>query len=109
MFGIGKEFFVFIYAILSGMFVMLSYQVICLFRCLISHRKWMIDVEDMAFWLLAAVYLFRQMYVTTNGNIRCFFAIGIFLGVGMIWGICFKVKRIYLKVTKKLEKENRKR
>ncbi len=109
MFGIGKEFFVFIYAILSGMFVMLSYQLLYLFRYLISHKKWMIDVEDMVFWLLTAVYLFRQMYVATNGNIRCFFVIGIFLGVGIIWEICFKGKQIYLKVKKKLEKENRKR
>lgn len=109
MFEIGKEFFVFIYAVLSGVFVMLSYQFLQLFRCLISHKLWVINVEDIAFWLLTSIYLFRQMYVTTNGSVRWFFVIGIFLGVGIVGYIYLKGKRIYRRIKKDLEKENKKR
>lgn len=108
MFEVGKEFFVFVYAILSGMFLMLLYQFLQLLRCLIFHKLWIVNLEDIAFWIFTSFYLFLQMYKTTNGSIRWFFALGIVLGVGIAW-YSFNLISKYIRTHKHIAKEMKKR
>lgn len=108
MFEVGREFFIFIYAVLTGMFLMLSYEFLQFVRCLIPHKLWIVNLEDILFWLYTSLYLFRQMYRTTNGSIRWFFVIGIFLGTGIAWYFCYRGRR-YFRGKKNLEKGNQTR
>ncbi len=80
MLGIGKEAAVFLYAGLSGIVTFSCYQILILFRKLIRHSVAAVNFEDFIFWLGVSMYLFRQMYYTTYGNIRWFFVLGVVLG-----------------------------
>lgn len=109
MLGIGKEAAIFLYAGLSGVTVFLSYQILVLLRRLFRHSSVMINIEDFLYWLAASAYLFRQMYRTTYGSIRWFFALGVVAGTLLAYLVKKLTEKIGRKYKKSLEKrrENR--
>ena len=104
MLGIGTEAEIFLYAGLSGAVVFLSYRILVLVRKLIPHGSPEVGLEDLVFWLAASGYLFRQMYVTTYGSIRWFFALGVVCGVFLAYSAGILAKKIYVRTKKSLEK-----
>ena len=79
--GIKEEMVVFLVAVLSGAIVCLVYQCIRCFRRIVAHRLAAIGAEDIIFWLGSAVYMFVQIYHTSDGSIRWYFLLGVVLGV----------------------------
>ena len=79
--GIREEMIVFLVAAASGAIVRLAYQCIRCFRRIIEHKLLAVSVEDMIFWLGSAVYMFVQIYHTSDGSIRWYFLLGVVLGV----------------------------
>lgn len=79
--GIKEEMVVFLVAVLSGAIVCLVYQCIRCFRRIVAHRLAVIGAEDMVFWIGSAVYMFVQIYHTSDGSIRWYFLLGVVLGV----------------------------
>ena len=71
---------VFLAAVVSGAIVRLIYQCIRCFRRIVSHTLAAIGAEDMIFWLGSAVYMFVQIYHTSDGSIRWYFVLGVALG-----------------------------
>lgn len=109
MFGIGKEAAIFLYAVLSGSILYFSYQLLYWMRQLISHATWLINVEDFLFWLGVSVYLFRQIYRTTYGEIRWYFLVGVIGGGILAYGISKVPGKIKRKWKKRLEKQDKNR
>ena len=72
---------VFLVAVLSGAIVCLVYQCIRCFRRIIEHKLLAVSVEDMIFWVCSAIYMFVQIYHTSDGSIRWYFLLGVVLGV----------------------------
>lgn len=107
MLGIGKEIAIFFYAGLSGMVVLLSYQILRVLRRLIRHHIIVVNLEDSLFWIGVSIYLFRQMYKTTYGSIRWFFVLGVVCGVITANFILSVGKKIYRKLHKTLEKTSK--
>lgn len=81
MLGIGTEFGFFIHAALSGVIVIAVYMCIRVIRRLIRHNWLAVTIEDMLFWLATAVFLFVQLYQTSDGSIRWFFVLGVVGGM----------------------------
>ena len=79
--GIQEEMMVFLIAVVSGAIVRLVYQCIRCFRRIIVHDLAAVSAEDMIFWLGSAVYMFVQIYHTSDGSIRWYFLLGVVLGV----------------------------
>lgn len=102
--GIGREAGVFLYAALSGLSVWAAYGILSCFRKIVSHRRIMISLEDIVFWIGASVYIFRKMYDATYGTVRWFFVLGALCGAGAGALIFRLVGKILVKVKKKLEK-----
>ena len=109
MLGIGKEAIIFLYAGLSGIVVLFSYQILRLFRRLIRHHIIVVNLEDVLYWLGVSVYLFRQMYMTTYGSIRWFFVLGVVCGIILANFAISMVKKMYEKMKKSLEKRKKNR
>lgn len=109
MLGIGKEAVIFLYAGLSGIVILFSYQILRLLRRFISHHIIVINLEDLFYWIGVSVYLFRQMYMTTYGSIRWFFILGIVCGIGFANFILSLAKKIFGKIKKSLEKKGKSR
>ena len=79
--GIHEEMMAFLIAVVSGAIVRLVYQCIRCFRRIVVHDLAAVSVEDMIFWLGSAVYMFVQIYHTSDGSIRWYFLLGVVLGV----------------------------
>ena len=106
MLGIGREAGIFIHAGLSGIIVVAVYLCIRIVRRLIKHNWLAITIEDFLFWIWTALYLFVQIYYTSNGSIRWYFVLGVVFG--MIFANVFKaiLKKIHKKIyTKKNPRE----
>ena len=78
--GIHEEMMVFLIAVVSGAIVRLVYQCIRCFRRIVVHDLAAVSVEDMIFWLGSAVYMFVQIYHTSDGSIRWYFILGLVFG-----------------------------
>lgn len=81
MLGIEEEISVFLQALLAGSTVLLVYYCIRVIRRLIRHNLFFVSVEDFFFWLGTGLYLFVEIYQTSDGNIRWFFVTGAAAGV----------------------------
>lgn len=79
--GIGKELFIFLLAILAGGIVRLAYCCISCVRNLVHHVHWVIELEDLIYWVGTAIFLFVQIYYTSSGSVRWYFILGVGIGV----------------------------
>lgn len=98
MIGIANELSIFVSACLSGNLICLIYYVLRVFRRLVKHSLLWISIEDLVFWIGAAVYLFMEMYRTCAGSIRWYFVLGVLAGGAVTVGIVQKfTKNILIK------------
>lgn len=78
--GLKEELMVFVMAVISGAIVRLAYRCIACFRNIIRHNLAAIGIEDLIFWIGSAIYIFVQIYHTSDGVIRWYFILGVVLG-----------------------------
>lgn len=94
---IREEVLIFFQAILAGMIVRFTYRGLHCLREIVRHSLFMIEAEDILFWIATAFYLFVQIYHTSDGSIRWYFVLGIVLGAavssGFIWWIEKRAKK----------------
>ena len=105
--GIREEMIVFLVAVVSGAIVRLAYQCIRCFRRIVAHDLAAIGVEDMIFWLGSAVYMFVQIYHTSDGSIRWYFVLGVGLGVVLMWVFLSREEKLFKKIYGNKEKDLR--
>lgn len=67
---------------LWGMALVAMYDVLRIFRRIITHKRVLMAIEDFIFWIVAACLIFRMIYTYNNGVIR--FPGMIILFVGML-------------------------
>lgn len=66
---------------LMGMFILLVYDFIRIFRRLIPHGVLWVGMEDMLFWIVSALALFAMLYRENSGYIRGFVIGGVLVGM----------------------------
>ena len=98
MAGIVEEIIIFQVAVISGAVVRFFYQSLCCFRKIWKHKRWVIELEDLGFWIGTALYLFVQIYYTNNGVIRGYFILGIVVGAIIASRILKKIKKLHQKI-----------
>lgn len=114
---IKEEIMIFLIAVIAGVIVRLCYRCISCFREIVKHSLWVMGIEDVLFWIGSALYLFVQIYHTSDGSIRWHFILGVVLGAIFASVLLRKyenvAKKIYAKKSKKssknLAKKNEKR
>ena len=80
MLQIRGELVIFLVSVVTGIMLRLVYRSISIFRQLVEHSLFIIGIEDIIFWLGAALYVFVQIYHTSDGSIRWYFVLGVALG-----------------------------
>lgn len=98
MLGIRGEMMVFVTAVLSGAIVRLAYRCISCFRQVVKHRLIVIEAEDLIFWVGAAIYMFVQIYHTSDGSIRWYFILGVVFGAGLMTIFLRGIEKMYKKI-----------
>lgn len=115
--GIGKELFIFLLAILAGAIVRLAYRCISCLRKVVHHAHWIIELEDLFYWVGTAIFLFVQIYYTSSGSVRWYFILGVGIGAVVMSLFLVAVGKICRKIvwrrgrffTETLEKAEKKR
>ena len=78
---INMEVRFFLVSVLCGAFLLVAYDILRIFRRVMEHNAVWISIEDILYWMVGAVFIFRVMYKMNNGVIRWFSLIGILLGM----------------------------
>ena len=106
MFGIEKEFLVFLHAIITGVFVTAVYLSLRVLRRIFRHALWVINIEDFIYWIFVSQYFFVQIYHTSNGEIRWYFVLGVVIGAILMHFFVAFTKKIDQKLSDLMEKKN---
>ncbi len=73
---IRAEILVFLLVVIAGCVARLSYHCIVCFREIVRHSLLVMGIEDILYWMGAAIYFFVQIYHTSSGSIRWYFILG---------------------------------
>ena len=76
-----KETDVLLASFLTGMALLLVYDLIRIMRRLIPHKSWAMGAEDLLFWAGSAIALFAMLYRENSGYIRGFAIGGVLAGM----------------------------
>lgn len=98
MLGIGDEISVFLQALLSGGIVFWVYSCLRIVRRIVKHNLFFVSLEDFLFWIGTGLYLFGEIYSTSDGSIRWFFVIGVFTGVTFSYSLIVVAQKVYKKI-----------
>ena len=75
------EWELFLLSMKIGLQIALIYEAVVIFRIFVKHRKWMIMIEDLCYWIYATAVLFKLQYRYSNGVLRGFSILGVLLGM----------------------------
>ena len=64
-----------------GIILLMSYDLLRLFRLLIPHGPLWIGLEDFAYWIYCAVMTFLLLFYENSGVLRGYVIIGVFSGM----------------------------
>lgn len=70
-----------LYSFLTGAGLMMTYDLFRIFRIFIPHSSVVIGIEDMVYWIYAALVTFSLLYEQNDGGLRGYVIIGVFLGM----------------------------
>ncbi|HEX3021730.1 MAG TPA: spore cortex biosynthesis protein YabQ [Lachnospiraceae bacterium] len=71
----------FLTSILYGIFILIVYDILRIFRRIIPHKAFFVALEDILFWLATSIVIFQMIYRKNNGTIRGFAIVGMLLGM----------------------------
>lgn len=77
---VSTQTLLFITCILIGVIMGMLYDLIRIFRKIIPHSNWIVQIEDTIYWIICALIGFAILYMHNYGQIRFFVFIGIILG-----------------------------
>jgi spore cortex biosynthesis protein YabQ len=76
MISIVDQVYIFLYAILGGAIVAFLYDILRIKRRAIKTSIILVSLEDILYWLVAAVLLFLIVYKSNSGEMRGYIFIG---------------------------------
>lgn len=71
----------FLTSVVWGAILLVIYDCLRIFRKVIKHGAILLGIEDIIYWTVSAVLIFRMMYQMNDGIIRGFSLLGILLGM----------------------------
>lgn len=87
------------FSILTGVALMMAYDVLRILRMLIPHSWTVIGLEDLLYWCAAGLATFYLLYRQNDGSLRMY-VIGTVLLAMVAYDRCFG--RFFLKLLKKM-------
>lgn len=75
-----KEAELFLDSMFTGLVIMALYDILRLFRRIVSHSNIIVGLEDFLFWNMAGIFIFALIYSENDGRIRWFIVVGICMG-----------------------------
>ena len=73
--------FIFLAAVITGFLCGFIFDAFRILRRIFRHGSVLTQIEDIIFWVLAALIVFYMMFITNSGELRGFGILGVFLGM----------------------------
>ena len=70
-----------LYSFLTGAGLMMTYDLLRVFRIFVPHSYVFVGIEDMVFWVYASLTTFSLLYEQNDGGLRGYVIVGVFLGM----------------------------
>lgn len=70
-----------ILSLLTGAGLMMTYDMLRIFRFLIPHHYILIGMEDMLYWIYAGLITFSLLYEQNDGSLRGYAVVSVFAGM----------------------------
>ena len=70
-----------LHAFASGILITFLYDILRIWRRVQPHKGLLVSLEDMAFWIFCALYIFQLMHRESNGSLRWFAVTGALAGM----------------------------
>ena len=83
----------------TGVFLMLSYDILRTLRIVFPHGTFLIGMEDFLYWIYAGLITFSLLYGQNDGTLRWFSVAGVFVGMAAYNRF---ISRFFLKLLKKI-------
>lgn len=77
---INQEISMFLEAAYYGMLMGISYDVLRIFRRVVSHKNVIVYIEDYLFWVVWGIVLFALIFNYNDGNIRGYVFVAVLMG-----------------------------
>jgi len=90
-----------LYSFLTGAGLMMTYDLLRIFRIFIPHSSVFTGIEDMIYWVYAALVTFSLLYEQNDGGLRGYVITGVFIGMLLYDRL---VSRFFLKSLKNFRK-----
>lgn len=71
----------FVASIIWGMLLIIFYDLLRIFRRVIKHNALFVGIEDVIYWVICSILIFRMMYKQNNGIIRGFSILAMLIGM----------------------------
>ena len=97
--SINNQLFLFLLSVFFGFVIGFFYDFLVIFRKIIKHFKFMVQIEDLIYWTISDLLLFFIMLKENHGEIRGFLILGSFIGMILYF---FAVSKIFLKISDKI-------
>lgn len=75
------EMELFVVCLLLGAVLAFIYDGVRVFRLLFHHFDWVVDLEDLIYWVFTGWLVFRTLFYFNRGALRGYAFLGLFLGV----------------------------
>lgn len=92
---------VFLMTVLVGFVIGFVYDLFRVVRKVVKHPGFLIQIEDMIYWILVSIIMFYVMLNKNYGEIRAFSVLGAFLGMLLYF---LTVSRLFINVSMLLVK-----
>lgn len=79
--SISMELYVFCEAIRMGLILAVVYDMLRIFRRVITRGTILVALEDIVFWIIAAFAVFNMIYENNSGNLRGYILVGLVIGI----------------------------
>ena len=79
-FSVTHEAYVFLCSALAGVFISIIHDIFCAVRKKCADFGMFNDIQDIIFWIIAAIVMFAVVFFANNGEIRWYEFFGVILG-----------------------------
>lgn len=109
MVTINEQAFLFLTCVQTGIIMGMLYDFIRIVRKIIHHPNWIVQIEDLLYWITCGCFAFIMVYWENYGQIRVFVFIGILIGAVLYFStasiLFMKVATAIIYWTKKVLKK----
>ena len=99
MVTISEQAILFLTCVKTGIIMGILYDFIRIFRKIIRHPNWLVQIEDFIYWITCGCFAFVMIYWRNFGQIRSFVFLGIVIGATLYFTT---VSLLFMKIATKI-------